>query len=496
MALALLVNQSAHVRMAQHVIYVRRSYKEATAADVSDELQEAACRAVLPPGATVRVISDSGGHQSGFTAARDGYRALLAALAAGEVASIAVYDLSRLARNARLMLDLAHELERRQVPLLVANLPGARFDGATGRYLFGQLCLAAQLQRDLDSERMTGLQRRLFEDGRHRGHDPLGYRSRHDAAGNLVHPRDLEIVPDEAAIVRRIWHELVNHSLVEVAELLNRDGVLHRRSWTRDGIKDVLRRGRVYRGFVVEKRGRDERPGRHEPILTEVEYDRTIAAIAARRHTGNKPKPFRHYLLRGLVHCSCGTRMRGEAHVQRGTERRYYRCPTLGCRARRCPADEAETAVLAAIAEAVLPKAVIESARADLRHRLQTPEVAQIGRQRARLTTRLEQLQKQHGWGDLADAEYQAQRDAVRAALRDLPDGDRVTAFDAYRQQILALPDAIAAASPARREELCRIVVERVVVRDREIDAIEWTPPALPFFEKRQRECPQGDSNP
>lgn len=72
------------------------------------------------------------------------------------MATIVVYDLSRLARNARLMLNLPHELERRQVPLLVANLPGAKFDGATGRYLFGQLCIAAQLQRDLDSERMTG----------------------------------------------------------------------------------------------------------------------------------------------------------------------------------------------------------------------------------------------------------------------------------------------------------------------------------------------------
>jgi hypothetical protein len=185
----------------------------------------------------------------------------------------------------------------------------------------------------------------------------------------------------------------------------------------------------------------------------------------------------------------------GEAHLQRGTERRYYRCPTLGCRARRCPADVAEASVLEAIAEAVLPAAVIEQARAELRHRLQTPELANVGRQRARLTTRLEKLQKQHGWGDLGDAEYQAQRDVVRAALRDVPDGDRTTAFDAYRARILALPDAIAVASPARREELCRIVVGRVVVRDRVVDAIDWTPPALPFF-KRQRECPQGDSNP
>ena len=117
------------------------------------------------------------------------------------------------------------------------------------------------------------------------------------------------------------------------------------------------------------------------------------------------------------------------------------------------------------------------------------PKVA--GRQRARLLTRLEQLKKQHGWGDLGDAEYQAQRDAVRTALAALPDEDRIRSFDAYRARLLALPEAIAAATPARREELCRILVERVVVRDRQLDTIDWTPPARPFFE-RQRACPQG----
>jgi DNA invertase Pin-like site-specific DNA recombinase len=497
MTLAIVADPRMHGRVTQHLVYVRRSYKGSADADVSDEVQEAACRALLPAGAQVRLISDSGGHQSGATADRDGYQALLRAVAMGEAAAIVVYDLSRLARNARLMLDLHHELERRQVPLLVANMPGARFDGATGRYLFGQLCLAAQLQRDLDSERMTGIQRRLFEDGRQRGHDPYGYRSRRDPSGALCHPRELLIEPDEAAVVRRIWTELVAYSLIDVADRLNHDGVPARSGgiWTRDAVKDILRRGRLYLGYVVEKRGRDERPGRHERILSEAEYGRTIAAIAARRRVGNKPKPFRHYVLRGLIHCACGTKMRGEAHLQRGTERRYYRCPTLGCRARRSPAELVEGQVLAAIAEAVLPGSVIDVARTELRRRLETPEVVTASRQRPRLLNRLEQLKKQHGWGDLTDADYQAQRDAVRASLAALPDDDRIRSFDAYRARLLALPEAIAVASPARREELCRILVERVVVRDREVAAIDWTPPARPFFE-RQRECPQGDSNP
>jgi hypothetical protein len=207
----------------------------------------------------------------------------------------------------------------------------------------------------------------------------------------------LAVVPEEASIVRRVFAELAHRSIEETAELLMSEGVPARTSWTRDAVKDILRRGRLYLGYVVEKRGRDERPGRHEPILSQAEYDRTMAAIAARRWVGNKPKPFRHYLLRGKVECGCGTRMRGMAHLQRGTERRYYRCHTLGCGSRRAPADLVEQAVLTEIAEAVLPDDVMQAARQELRRRLETPDVASVGRQRERLTKRLEQLKKQHG---------------------------------------------------------------------------------------------------
>ncbi|MGH2467791.1 MAG: hypothetical protein ACRDGL_08690 [Candidatus Limnocylindrales bacterium] len=89
-----------------------------------------------------------------------------------------------------------------------------------------------------------------------------------------------------------------------------------------------------------------------------------------------------------------------------------------------------------------------------------------------------------------------ATRDETKAVLAELPDGDRIVAFDAYRARVLDLRDAITVASPARREELCRIVIERVVVEERHLAEITWTPPARPFFAKRQRACPQGDSNP
>ena len=107
----------------------------------------------------------------------------------------------------------------------------------------------------------------------------------------------------------------------------------------------------------------------------------------------------------------------------------------------------------------------------------------------------MEQLQKQHAWGDLDDAAYLKARDETKTALAELPDGDRIVAFDAYRARILDLRASIAVASSARREELCRIVVERVVVDAKHVAEITWTPPARPFFEKRQRVCPQGGSS-
>ena len=103
--------------VARWVVYVRRSYRRADSAAVSDEAQEAAARSLIPRDAEVDVIRDSGGHRSGATTDRDGYQELLARLRSGAVDGIAVYDLSRLHRNALNMLALSQELERRAVTL-------------------------------------------------------------------------------------------------------------------------------------------------------------------------------------------------------------------------------------------------------------------------------------------------------------------------------------------------------------------------------------------
>ena len=463
--------------MPHYAIYVRRSYKRADAASVSDETQEQMARALLPPGATAEVITDTGGHQSGASTERDGYQELLAKLRAGRIDGIAVYDLSRLHRNAANMLALRAELERRQVALVVATMPATRFDGATGRFLFGQLALAAQLQRDLDSERMASQCRAIFEAGGHRGLDPFGYRT---VPGSR--PRTLEPVEAEAEVVRRIWQELASRSTDEIADGLNRDDVRHRveRPWTRDAVKDIARRGRFYLGYVTHRRGLEERPGRHPAIIDEDTWRDGVAGMR-RRVKGVIQRSPRHrtYLLAGLLHCGgCGKRLHGQAANSRGKEWRYYRC--RGCSAPAVVADEVEAELCRRISRAVLPADIIELAREELRKRLALPR--DDGKLRRRLEQRRERLSQLFAWGDLTEAEYRRQKTEVERDLTMLPDDDKLVLFDRHRRLMVSMAENVAAATPEQLRELILMLVERAETRDRGLGPVRWTGPARPFF--------------
>ena len=478
--------------MGQFAIYVRRSYKRADSADVSDETQEQMARALLPKGATAEVITDSGGHQSGATVDRDGYQVLLTGLRAGRYDGIAVYDLSRLHRNAANMLALHAELERRQVALLVATMPATRFDGAIGRFVFGQLALAAQLQRDLDSERMASQCRAVFEAGGHRGLDPFGYRS---APG--VKPRTLEVVEPEAEVVRRIWRDLALLSFEQIAIELNREGVRHRvdRPWTRDALKDIARRGRFYLGYVTFKRGLEERPGRHAAIIDEITWRDGVVGMRQRVH-GHVHRASRHrfYLLAGLIRCGCGATMRGVPSVSRGKEWLYYRC-SARCGAPTVRAPEIEAAVLARIAGGVVPSHLIEDAREELRDHLGVPR--DEGKLRRRMEVRRDRLAQLFAWGDIDEGAYRAQRAEIDRDLAMLPDEDKLLLFDRHRRIMVQMAENIANAEPEELKEIVRMVIARVGVEGRGLGSIEWTGPARPFFEPEElgNLRPRTDSN-
>ncbi len=512
--------------MAAHhwLVYRRRSLKRlgsarvVASADVSDAVQLERCLALLPVGVTYDVVDDLGGKQSGRTDKRNGWAEIARRIAGGGIAGVVAYDVSRLARNARLILNLKDALEKQGGVLRLGTMPDIDLTRPEVQFLLTSLAGAAQLQADLDSARMVGMMRQTFETGGHRGKDPMGYTSARDDKGTLIQPRSLVVVPEEAEVVRRVFALLACHPLVEVAAILNREGVPHRvpRPWTAAAIRDLWRRRDLYLGNVTSKRGLEVRPGRHEAILTDEVYRDVVVGVGRRRHSkGPKPRTAkRTYVLRGLVFCACGARMRGDTRVSRGSEWLYYQCPVadgkmaivgpdgelVECHARRLPARTAEQAVLDAIRTFAVPEATMTAARAELARRLrQTPEATgSAARDKVRLTARLGKLADLYGWGHIDEARYRADRAEIEAGLAALSEDDRLVKFDRTRALVRTLPEAMAGASRDRLQELVAMVVERVEAADRQLGAIVWQPAARPFFATSTLGiwCPWRESNP
>lgn len=474
-----------------YLVYVRQSYRRDSDADVSEEAQEAAARRLLPPGSAVEVIRDTGGHQSGATANRDGYRALLLRIKDPDVAGVAVYDLSRLARNVRLMLALKDELESRHLALVVSNLPGSRFDTPIGNFLFGQLCLAAQFQRDLDAERMIALTRTKHDAGGHNGRDPFGYRTARDPAGAIVRPHRLEIDVAEADVVRAVFERYASDevgSMGELASRLNAEGIRRRgRQWTSESVKDLIRRWQLYRGQAVYHRGADVRAGTHEPIITAAQAHAAERVKLARHRSGRYGSSGRVYPLSGLAWCSCGLRLRAETRTSRGREWAYYVCP--GYRDHRCPERAVRTAgvdafVIAHLAAHRTPDELVAEMREQLRTMRHVPS-EDLAAERARLDVALRRLGERYQWQELAEVDYHRERLQLRRRLAELPPAleENLIAFDAAAVVFRPMGEILEQADPEHQRSILRHILERVDVAEGEVVRIVVRREAAPFFE-------------
>jgi len=205
------------------------------------------------------------------------------------------------------------------------------------------------------SERIRAAMRRKAVKGEVLGRPPYGYR---------VGPRRrLEIVPDEAVVVRYIFRLYLHEGMGirRIAGQLNQEGIRTRRGgkWSMVSVRDILR-NRVYLGTYSRFGGRV--PGSH-PALISPEDFRRVQERLERRGVGARERSVQPFLLSGLVYCAkCGNRMIGVSRRQRwrtksGEERqatyRYYQCETRtnqsACEYNTQRAQELEEAVREAI---------------------------------------------------------------------------------------------------------------------------------------------------
>jgi site-specific DNA recombinase len=285
-------------------------------------------------------------------------------IAAGKIDIVICFKLDRITRSLKDFVDLWALFEDHDVDVISLR---EKFDTSmpTGEAMVQLIMVFAQLERKMTAERTYSIMRDRVERGLWNGGHILGYRSKPDEPGQL------EVEEDAAAIVRQIfdWFEELGSSGA-VTRRLSDTGIRYPSYKTRSGkqrggnlfakqkVTGILRNP-VYIGQI--RWGDAVHDGNHPPIISSEQFERVQVKLGevARRRTGLKAKPKgRHYLLTGVIRCSCGAHMVGYSTSGRNRTHFYYACTRqnheggqYSCSAPRIPAEAIEVAIIGRIRE-------------------------------------------------------------------------------------------------------------------------------------------------
>lgn len=508
------------------VIYIRQSTGHQVLTNTeSQQLQHAMrehARHLGWPDERIEVVETDLGRSAQSTAGRDGYKALLAEVALGQVGIVLSYESTRLSRNCTDWYPLLDLCAYNQC--LIADRDGV-YDAATpnGRLLLGMKGMVSEVElHTLRGRLIAGVQQKA-----QRGDLALAL------PAGLLRQDDGVVVkdPDRAvqhAITLVFQTFLERRSASQVVRLLRDQGLrLPRRHRNRETVWRIptvaaviaILRNPAYAGtFAYGKTQTQVPPGggrpqqRRRPLAEGkvIVHDRYpayvtwetfahIAAIlddnyAAYEHNRRRGVP-RHgaALLQGIVYCGrCGHKMM--VQYKGGNEYlcNYLRGQTQAPVCQRLPADPVDQQVVAAFFEALAPAELDLYDHALAQRRQQQQEVDQAQQyalqrleyEADRARHRYEQVdpayrlvaaELERRWEATLQALQEAQAQYTRA--RQVPeDALRRTLSPALRETFSTVGQALPTLwhqdtlSRAQRKALLRCLIEKVVV-DRQVPA-------------------------
>lgn len=275
---------------------------------------------------------------SGMRDDRPQYRRMMEELRLGGADTVVVYDQSRMFRKMTAWFEFRDELASLGVSVASATQPmvGGDLRDPANFLAEGTTALFNQMWVLQTRQKVIAKMRYMARSAQHTGGTPpLGY---------CVKAGRLEIVPEEADVVRRIFGEYASgRSYREIIEGLNRDGIRTKRGGTfgSNSLHDLLRNpkyiGVLEYGHTCKRPdGKRNTHGSAPSDLIRVEgavpaiVDHAIFEEVQRRMANNKrvqggrPSERREYPLRGKVFCAeCKTAMVVSISKGRYT---YYSC--------------------------------------------------------------------------------------------------------------------------------------------------------------------------
>jgi site-specific DNA recombinase len=262
---------------------------------------------------------------SGASLDRPALQDLLEQVRARKIDIIVVYKVDRLTRSLADFAKLVELFDQHEVSF-VSVTQSFNTTSSMGRLTLNVLLSFAQFEREVIGERVrdkiAASKRRGIWVG---GPVPLGYRSI---------DKKLEIVPEEAELVRKIYEDYLRlGSIGELAAALNREGRRPRprklangrviaAAHFRVGPLAHMLKNRFYIGEIVY-RGETHK-GEHEPILDRDLFEAVQARLvegAVQRKLQRSKSPA---ILAGLIFDDRGNRMSPSHANKKGVRYRYY----------------------------------------------------------------------------------------------------------------------------------------------------------------------------
>ncbi|MFI0861774.1 recombinase family protein [Streptomyces smyrnaeus] len=284
---------------------------------------------------------------------REGYEALLRAVAGGGIDKIVVFHTSRLWRNRTERAQGIEMLGAAKVGIIPVEGQELSLDSASGRGLAGLLGEFDTMESELKSERVRLAARKRAEEGRANGSVAYGWQRVYtrDERGQVTGFKDIEY-PAQATIVREIVDRLLaGESLRAVTESLNHRGVPapgagQRRKrardqngdgslWNKTSVKKIALRPanvgiRVHRGA--------EYPAAWPPLISRERHERVKALLTDPARSARRDGSRKHLLSWGIGECGeCGgvLRVARKGNPRGGTKKELYICAgPKGCTGR------------------------------------------------------------------------------------------------------------------------------------------------------------------
>jgi site-specific DNA recombinase len=329
--------------------------------------QEEACRkyAELKGWQVADVYKDEG--YSGTTLQRPELIRMLADAKDGLLDVICVWKCDRFTRKTRDFLNLLDDLKQMEVRFASAT---QEIDTTTpmGEAIAVFISLVAEMERENIVARILPNMKKGAELGWWQGGTaPYGYRliaGEKGENGRRLSGSHLEVVPEEAAVVQRIFQMCLDGQGVRTISLtLNAEGVAKPNGfeWSNTHIYKIVT-SPIYMGHYVWNRRhpRSKRlKNRNEWIVKENLYDsiideetfEAVQRILQERKVGHVTRQLgSDYLLAGVLHCGkCGEKMVGARRtVNNRTKerRRSYRCSAAHYGKSRCKTNSVDAALV------------------------------------------------------------------------------------------------------------------------------------------------------